>query len=61
MLILSRLLLIVGGLLLVFDAVLMFTNTPNPLGLPLPCPLTLAIVGAGLFFFAFGSRAFGRR
>ncbi len=58
MLSLSRFLLLVGSLLLVLDAVLMFANIQNPLGLPLPCPITLAVIGAGLFFFALSSNSF---
>ena len=55
----SRVLLIFAGLLLLFDAVLMATRTPNPLfGWPLPCPITLVVLGLGILFFCFGSKAF---
>lgn len=59
MLMASKALLVVAGVLLVFDALLMATGTPNPLlGLPLPCPLTLALLGLGIILFAFSSKAF---
>ncbi len=52
MLKLSKILLIVAGLLLVFDGFLMFAGLPNPLfGLPLPCPVTLILLGLGLILF----------
>ncbi len=55
----SKVFLIIAGLLLMLDAVLMATRTPNPLfGWPLPCPLTLVVLGVGVLLFALGSRAF---
>jgi hypothetical protein len=55
----SRVLLVVSGLLLILDAVLMATGTPNPLfGWPLPCPLTLTVLAVGILLFALGSNAF---
>ena len=55
----SKGVLIIAGLLLMLDAVLMATHTPNPLfGWPLPCPLTLVVLGVGVLLFALGSRAF---
>ena len=55
----SKILLVIAGLLLIFDAALMATGTPNPLfGWPLPCPLTLIILGGGIVLFALGSKAF---
>ncbi len=57
----SRILLVIAGLLLIFDAALMATGKPNPLfGWPLPCPVTLIILGSGIVLFALGSRAFGK-
>jgi len=59
MLMASKILLIVAGILLVIDAILMAAGIPNPLlGWPLPCPVTLAILGIGLVLFTFGSKAF---
>lgn len=54
----SRILLIIAGLLLIYDAVLMATGRPNPLGWPLPCPITLTALGAGILLFAFASKGF---
>ncbi len=55
----SRVLLIIAGLLLLFDAVLMATRTPNPLfGWPLPCPITMVVLGLGVLLFSFSSKAF---
>ena len=55
----SRVLLIMAGLLLLFDAVLMATRIPNPLfGWPLPCPITMVVLGLGILLFSFGSKAF---
>lgn len=55
----SRVLLVIAALLLVYDAVLMATGRPNPLpGWPLPCPITLTTLGLGILLFAFGSKAF---
>jgi hypothetical protein len=57
----SKVLLIIAGLLLMLDAVLMATRTPNPLfGWPLPCPITLVVLGLGIILFALGSKAFKR-
>jgi len=59
MLMASKILLIVAGILLVIDAVFMAAGIPNPLfGWPLPCPVTLVALGVGLVLFAFGSSAF---
>ncbi len=47
---LTKILLTISGLLLIFDAYLMAAKKPNQLNpnLPLPCPVTLAFLGAGL-------------
>jgi hypothetical protein len=59
MLKLAKLLLMIGGGLLIIDAGLMATGRPNPLfGWPLPCPVTLVILGLGIVLFAFSSKAF---
>ena len=48
----SLIILIVAGVLLIVDAVFMWTRRPNPLkGLPLPCPVTLVLLGVGLILF----------
>ena len=54
----SRILLVIAGALLIYDAVLMATGRPNPLGWPLPCPITLTALGGGIVLFALGSKAF---
>jgi hypothetical protein len=57
----SKILLVTAGVLLMCDATLMATGTPNPLfGWPLPCPVTLTILGVGVILFALGSKAFRR-
>jgi len=60
MLITSKVLIIIAGILLIVDAILMFANIPNPLGYSLPCPVTLLILGVGILLFAIGSKAFRR-
>lgn len=55
----SRLLMVIARILLLRDAVLMASATPNPaFNWPLPCPITLTAPGLGLIFFVSGSRAF---
>jgi len=62
MLVASKWLLIIAGLLLVSDSVMMFVGRPNPLfGWPLPCPVTLLLLGTGIVLFAVGSGAFKKR
>ncbi len=57
----SKILLIIGGLLLILDAVMMAARIPNPLfGWPLPCPITMVVLGLGILLFALGSKAFKR-
>ncbi|MDD5311450.1 MAG: hypothetical protein PHO26_00245 [Dehalococcoidia bacterium] len=61
MLLASKVLLVIAGLLLILDAVLMVAHIPNPLfGWPLPCPLTLVVLGLGIILFVFGSKAFNK-
>ena len=52
----SKILLIIAGILLVFDAILIVVG--NPFNWPLPHPITITILGVGLVLFAFGSNAF---
>jgi len=53
MLLASQILLIIAGVLLVFDAVLMALHRPNPVkGWPLPCPVTLIFLGVGILIFS---------
>ncbi len=59
MLVASRILLVVAGILLFVDSGLMITGTRNPaFGWPLPCPITLTVLGLGIILFALGSSAF---
>jgi hypothetical protein len=54
----AKVLLVIAGLLLIYDAVLMAARLPNPLfGWPLPCPVSLTVLGLGLILFVFGSRS----
>lgn len=58
MLMVSKVLLVVAGVLLVMDAILLATGTPNLIpSWPLPCPLTLAALGLVIILFVFSSRA----
>ncbi len=53
MLLASQIILIIAGLLLIGDALLMFTHRPNPIkGLPLPCPITIALLGIGIILLS---------
>ena len=55
----SRILLAIGGPLLILDAVMMAARIPNPLfGWPLPCPVTMVALGLGILLFVLGSKAF---
>jgi hypothetical protein len=52
----AKWLLLTGGILLCFDAVLGALKVPNPIpGFPIPCPITLFVVGLGLVLFVAGS------
>ncbi len=44
----GKLLLAISGILLIYDAYLIVTDKPNPLGYQLPCPVTLGTLGLGL-------------
>ena len=54
----SRVLLVIAGILLIVDAMMMITGIPNPLGWALPCPVTLVVLGLGIILFVFSSKAF---
>jgi len=59
MLIISKWLLTIAGVLLIYDAILIFAGKPNPIsGQPLPCPLSLFLLGLGLILFTISSKAF---
>lgn len=56
MLLASQIILIVAGVLLLFDAVLIIAKRPNPIKQwPLPCPLTLIALGVGIILFSIAS------
>jgi hypothetical protein len=56
MLLASQVILIIAGLLLLYDAFLMFTHRPNPIkGFPLPCPITLLFLGVGVILLCMAS------
>ena len=53
MLLAAQIVLIIAGLLLLYDAFLMLTHRPNPLkGMPLPCPITLLFLGVGVILLS---------
>lgn len=56
----ARILLIIGSILLILEAVLILIDVPNPLGYDWPCPFTWLILGIGLLLFTIASRAFRR-
>jgi hypothetical protein len=58
MLVASKVLLVIAGILLIVDAIMMVAGIPNPLGYALPCPLTLFLLGLGIILFVLGSKAF---
>ena len=52
MLLASQIILIIAGVLLIYDAVLMITHRPNPIkGWPLPCPIALIYLGVGIILY----------
>ncbi len=56
MLLVSQILLIIAGVLLIFDAILIFAHRPNLIAKwPLPCPVTLVILGLGVLLFSIAS------
>ncbi len=53
MLLASQIILIIAGVLLLFDVFLMITHRPNPKkDWPLPCPMTLLFLGVGVILFS---------
>jgi hypothetical protein len=53
MLLASQIILIVAGILLLYDGVLMVTHRPNPIkSWPLPCPVTLFLLGIGVILMS---------
>lgn len=55
----SKILLIIGGLLLILDAFMMAARISNPLfGWPLPCSVTMVVLGLGILLLILGSKAF---
>jgi hypothetical protein len=49
MLLASQIILIIAGVLALYDVFLMITHRPNPVkGWPLPCPMTMLFLGVGL-------------
>jgi hypothetical protein len=53
MLLAAQIILIIAGILLLYDAILMFAHRPNPIkGMPLPCPVTLIFLGVGVILFS---------
>ena len=56
MLLAAQILLIIAGILLLYDAILMITHRPNPIkGWPLPCPVTLITLGLGVILLSIAS------
>jgi uncharacterized membrane protein YidH (DUF202 family) len=54
MLLAAQIILIIAGLLLIADAVLIYTHRPNPIkkDWPLPCPNTLVLLGVGVILLS---------
>ncbi len=53
MLLASQIILIIAGLLLLFDVFLMITHRPNPKkDWPLPCPGSLLFLGVGVILLS---------
>jgi len=56
MLLAAQILLIIAGVLLLYDAILIITRRPNPIkGWPLPCPITLITLGVGVILLSVAS------
>ncbi len=56
MLLAAQILLIIAGVLLIYDATLIITRRPNPIkGWPLPCPITLIALGLGVILLSIAS------
>jgi len=53
MLLTSQIILIIAGLLALFDVFLMITHRPNPVkSWPIPCPMTMLFLGVGLILLS---------
>jgi len=53
MLLTSQIILIIAGLLALFDVFLMVTHRPNPVkSWPIPCPMTMLFLGVGLILLS---------
>jgi hypothetical protein len=53
MLLASQIILIIAGVLLLFDVFLMVTHRPNPVKTwPLPCPMSLLFLGIGVILLS---------
>ncbi len=53
MLLVSQIILIIAGLLALFDVFLMITHRPNPVkSWPIPCPMTMLFLGVGLILLS---------
>ncbi len=53
MLLVSQIILIIAGLLALFDVFLMVTHRPNPVkSWPIPCPMTMLFLGVGLILLS---------
>ena len=53
MLLTSQIILIIAGLLALFDVFLMITHRPNPVkAWPIPCPMTMLFLGVGLILLS---------
>ncbi len=53
MLLASQIILIIAGLLALFDVFLMVTHRPNPVkSWPIPCPMTMLFLGVGLILLS---------
>ena len=52
----SLVILIIAGVLALYDVFLMITHRPNPVkNWPLPCPMTMLFLGVGLILFSIAS------
>ena len=53
MLLISSILLIIAGVLLLFDVFFMITHRPNPVkSWPLPCPMSLLFLAIGIILLS---------
>ncbi len=53
MLLAAQIILIIAGVLLLFDVFLMLTHRPNPVkGWPLPCPIALLFLAIGIILLS---------